>query len=94
MCGILVVKSKNITKNLKQKFISSIKFLKNRGPDETRIIQKNNFLIGFTRLSINDLKTASQPYESLCKRYIIVFDYDIYHQHMILIVMIILIFIL
>ena len=74
MCGILVVKSKNITKNLKQKFISSIKFLKNRGPDETRIIQKNNFLIGFTRLSINDLKTASQPYESLCKRYIIVFN--------------------
>ena len=77
MCGFLVLKSNKISKNTKKSFLNSLDFLKRRGPDETKVLEKKNYLIGFTRLSINDLKTASQPYVSNCQNYIIVFNGEI-----------------
>ena len=77
MCGFVVIKSKKITKDIKKSFLISLAHLKRRGPDETRYIQRDNLLIGFTRLSINDLETGSQPYLSNCKRYCVIFNGEI-----------------
>ena len=77
MCGILVFKSKNLNNELKNKFRSCLNSLKNRGPDDLNIVKNKNLLAGFTRLSINDIKTGSQPFVSLCGKYIIVFNGEI-----------------
>jgi len=77
MCGILIYKAPGITSEIKKKFKNALNDLKFRGPDETRIIQNQNTLIGFTRLSINNIKNASQPFKSLCNRYLIVFNGEI-----------------
>ena len=77
MCGFLILKSNNFTKESKKSFLKSLNFLKRRGPDETKVLIRKKFLIGFTRLSINDHKTASQPFISNCKKYIIVFNGEI-----------------
>ena len=77
MCGILIYKAPGITSEVKKKFKNALNDLKSRGPDETRIIQNQNTLIGFTRLSINNIKNASQPFKSLCNRYLIVFNGEI-----------------
>jgi len=77
MCGILIYKAPGITSEVKKKFNNALNDLKSRGPDETRIIQNQNTLIGFTRLSINNIKNASQPFKSLCNRYLIVFNGEI-----------------
>jgi len=77
MCGILIFKSKNFNNELKKKFQFCLKDLKNRGPDDLNMVKNKNLLAGFTRLSINDIKTGSQPFVSLCGKYIIVFNGEI-----------------
>ena len=77
MCGILIFKTNNLNNNIKNIFRSSLEGLRNRGPDELRIVENKNFLIGFTRLSINDIKNGSQPFKSLCGKYLIVFNGEI-----------------
>ncbi len=77
MCGFLILKSNKISNETKKSFLKSLNFLKRRGPDETKVLVKKNYLIGFTRLSINDHKTATQPFVSNCKDYIIVFNGEI-----------------
>ena len=77
MCGIIVIKSEKIDQNIYGKFKKTLKFLKKRGPDETKIFKNKKLLVGFTRLSINDLKSASQPYISSCKNFLIVFNGEI-----------------
>ena len=77
MCGILIFKTNNLNNNIKNLFRSSLEGLRNRGPDELRIVENKNFLIGFTRLSINDIKNGSQPFKSLCGKYLIVFNGEI-----------------
>ena len=77
MCGILIFKTNHLTPEIKRKFKYSLEDLKNRGPDEIRTLQNKNLLAGFTRLSINDIKTGSQPFKSLCGKYIIVFNGEI-----------------
>ena len=57
--------------------MSSLNSLKSRGPDETKSNQKKKYLIGFTRLSINNISNGSQPFISNCKRYILVFNGEI-----------------
>ena len=57
--------------------------LKHRGPDKQKywIDKKNNIALGHTRLSIQDLSTnGSQPMESSNKRYVIVFNGEIYNH--------------
>ena len=77
MCGILVFKSNHLTNDIKNLFKSSLATLENRGPDETKVVQNKNLLLGFTRLSINDIDNGSQPFKSLCGRYLIVFNGEI-----------------
>ena len=72
MCGFLIVYSKNNFADqteIRNKFQSNVDFLKDRGPDETKILKIDNFLVGFTRLSINSIKNGTQPLFSKCKRY-------------------------
>ena len=76
MCGILVYKSNSFDKKTFDSFKLSLKDLNSRGPDETKFFKKN-FLLGFTRLSINNIKNGSQPYQSNCGRYFIVFNGEI-----------------
>ena len=80
MCGFLIIYSKNNFKNnfeIKDKFRSNLLILQDRGPDESTILEFNNFLIGFNRLSINNIKNGSQPLFSKCKRYLICFNGEI-----------------
>ena len=77
MCGILIFKEKNLTNKTKKTLKSTLDGLKNRGPDELKIVQSNNILVGFTRLSINDIDNGSQPFKSLCGKYLIVFNGEI-----------------
>jgi len=77
MCGILIFKSNNINKEVRRNFKNCLNDLKNRGPDETRVIEKKNILMGFTRLSINDLDTGSQPFTSTNGDYTILFNGEI-----------------
>ena len=51
--------------------------LQDRGPDETSILEFNNFLIGFNRLNINNIDNGSQPFISRSKRYLICFNGEI-----------------
>lgn len=57
MCGILAVFGKPIAlaKNLAK--------LKNRGPEETTMMEKDRIQLGFTRLAINGLTNGSQPFQ-------------------------------
>ena len=80
MCGFLVIHSKNNFKDnaeIKNKFKYNLSILQDRGPDESSIVEFDNFLIGFNRLSINNIKNGSQPFFSKCKRYLICFNGEI-----------------
>tara|TARA_Y100000741_G_scaffold102337_1_gene76211 strand:- start:79 stop:1800 length:1722 start_codon:yes stop_codon:yes gene_type:complete len=80
MCGFLIAYSKNNFKtnqNIKKKFRLNLSFLNDRGPDETSVLEFKNFLIGFNRLNINNIKNGSQPFVSKSKRYIICFNGEI-----------------
>ena len=77
MCGILIFQSNHLNNEIESNFKSSLNDLKNRGPDELKLIKNKNLLLGFTRLSINNLKTGSQPFISLCGKYQIVFNGEI-----------------
>ena len=73
MCGFTIIYSKNgITKIDKLRLSYVMKGMYNRGPDEQKKIFLDNIAIGFNRLSINDIETASQPLFSKCKKYIII----------------------
>ena len=77
MCGFLIIKKKNYSKNLKNKFLNSLHFMRNRGPDESTHVELKDMLIGFNRLSINNINNGSQPFSSKCGRYILVFNGEI-----------------
>lgn len=84
MCGIsgIVLEKKNIF-SLKKDIKRMVHALKHRGPDKQKywIDKKNNIALGHTRLSIQDLSTnGSQPMESSNKRYVIVFNGEIYNH--------------
>lgn len=79
MCGVLLFHSSKINYSIKKKFIDSLKFMKNRGPDETLTYNNRNLLIGFNRLSINNLHNGSQPFKSKCGRYVVVFNGEIFN---------------
>ena len=79
MCGILLFHSRKINKSLEETFKKSLRFMKNRGPDESLILKNKNYLIGFNRLSINNISNGSQPFESKCGRYVSVFNGEIFN---------------
>lgn len=58
---------------------------KHRGPDDTQIVKKDNFRLGFNRLAILDLsQNGSQPKSSPSKRYHVVFNGEIYNYQKLL----------
>ena len=79
MCGFFGIFSPNILNFDKIKLESLTNLLNHRGPDNTGYFTDRNISLGFKRLSIIDLKNANQPLESLNKRYVIVFNGEIYN---------------
>ena len=79
MCGILgtIFNGKKFNKNL---FESSLDLLNSRGPDFSKIDEGNDYIFGHKRLSIIDLsQNSNQPMYSNCKRYICLFNGEIYN---------------
>lgn len=81
MCGILGFSSPTVCFNHK-KFESNLSLLDHRGPDHHDFWMDDagkNFM-GFTRLSIMDLTNlGNQPMISQCKKYILIFNGEIYN---------------
>ena len=79
MCGFLVQFSQKDDDF--NNFEIANDLLEHRGPDSTKYIEsKDNFKFGFKRLSILDLdSSANQPMIDHEKRYIIVFNGEIYN---------------
>jgi len=84
MCGItgFYLQGKDFNKSqLIENLTSMTRKLDHRGPDDSGIWLDNSNKIGFgqTRLSIRDLsKNGSQPMFSSCKRYVIIYNGEIY----------------
>ena len=79
MCGIAGIASNEKNKILE--ISTLLKYLKNRGPDASKIFNVNDKLVlGHTRLSIIDINDrSSQPMLSRSKRNIIAFNGEIYN---------------
>ena len=81
MCGFISV----VNVNLKNKFINDniknlVKINTHRGPDEIRLLKKNNYLVLFRRLKIIDLSNrASQPFTIENEKITMVFNGEIYN---------------
>lgn len=81
MCGFIGYVSPI---NLESKLTQALSLIKHRGPDKQKykIYQQSNLNIGFAhaRLSIIDLsEIASQPFESECGNFSIIFNGEIYN---------------
>ena len=81
MCGFLFYF--NISKKYKKNdFLKSAKLLQHRGPDDYSDYFNNDIAIAFYRLSIRDLsKKGRQPMFSKSKKYIMVFNGEIYNTN-------------
>jgi len=80
MCGVIGTWNQNAVN--KDHFISNLKSLSHRGPDNSGawFSMDNTIALGHTRLSIVDLdKTGNQPMVSGSERYIISFNGEIYN---------------
>ncbi len=79
MCGFIVYFDKKKV-DFKSKLKSALDLIKHRGPNDTQIITEKNFGLGFARLSIQDTSIKGrQPMVSQNKRYILVFNGEIYN---------------
>lgn len=80
MCGIVGIWS-DIRREVRQNYVDGIlKKQHHRGPDNTSKLTIDDIALGHNRLSIIDLsKEANQPLISVCGRYIIVFNGEIYN---------------
>lgn len=77
MCGILFTNLKNLDN---KSFNLALNKLDHRGPDHKGIVKIKNFYLGHTRLKILDLSNNSnQPFYSKNKRFIIIFNGEIYN---------------
>ncbi|OYQ44260.1 asparagine synthase (glutamine-hydrolyzing) [Flavobacterium aurantiibacter] len=78
MCGIIGILGAGATREVAEKMVAA---QAHRGPDfdAVRQVGENEFL-GHNRLSIIDLSgSANQPFESVCRRYTLVFNGEIYN---------------
>ena len=77
MCAILFT---NIDRIRTNQFLESLKLMNYRGPDATGFFNKNNSKLGHNRLKIQDLNDrGNQPFSSQNKRYICIFNGEIYN---------------
>ena len=74
MCGIFGFNFPD-----KQLGISMRKILHHRGPDDNDVFVDDNFTLGYTRLSIIDLKTGNQPIFNENQTLILYFNGEIYN---------------
>lgn len=74
MCGFIGTVNQTIPN-----FLSLVKELSHRGPDEQGIYEDKKIQLGFRRLSIIDLKNGAQPLFSKDKRYALMFNGEIYN---------------
>ena len=80
MCGFLTVFSENNNRRFIKALREATKITKHRGPDKTSYLYDENYLFSFNRLSIQDTSNdANQPMFSENKRYLIVFNGEIYN---------------
>ena len=83
MCGIVGIYNNKYKNN---NIEDSIKFLNtlqdHRGPDDSNYyVDKDlNFAMGSTRLAIQDIKNGAQPMYSRDKRYVIVYNGEIFNS--------------
>jgi asparagine synthase (glutamine-hydrolysing) len=81
MCGINGIISKSLPANERRKIILKMNdLLAHRGPDANSTFNDEFISLGHTRLSIIDLSPESnQPFYSNDKRYIIVYNGELYN---------------
>ena len=80
MCGFFVEFRKKNTSFDINNFKKSAKLISHRGPDQNHSIHNEWISMEFFRLSIRDLsENGSQPMADYSKRYIIVFNGEIYN---------------
>ena len=77
ICGIIHFANKPVQEAPIRKMMA---IMKHRGPDDDGVFLENNIGLGFVRLSIIDLSAAGhQPMFSNDKRYVMVFNGEIYN---------------
>ena len=75
MCGLAgVFSTNNIGESDSSKVEKMISDLSHRGPDSKGFFKNNNVCLGFSRLSIIDIRNGNQPFTSANKRYVIIFN--------------------
>lgn len=81
MCGIAAIYSQKWNVQERERYLSGmLNSMKHRGPDAEGIFSHENITLGHRRLSIIDLSNAAhQPLHSHDKRYVIVFNGEIYN---------------
>ena len=84
MCGIIGVISKKELKNFRTDYFDPLSHaldqMEYRGPDNKGIWVEDGICFGHRRLSITDLSAdGNQPFQSSCKRYMTVFNGEIYN---------------
>ncbi|WP_291399376.1 asparagine synthase (glutamine-hydrolyzing) [Daejeonella sp.] len=84
MCGIIGAITKKKDPDFQSNFLDPLNHaldrMEYRGPDNKDIWSNEILCLGHRRLSILDLSSnGNQPFESSCKRYIIVFNGEIYN---------------
>ena len=80
MCGIIGIYQKN--KDNKRQLYDLIEKIKHRGPDHTGIWCNKDISLGNTRLKVVDLdENSNQPFISRNKRFVMVFNGEIYNHH-------------
>ena len=80
MCGINGIYYFQNTRINKSEFNSANNLLKHRGPDNGHIWVNENVALGHRRLSIIDLDNSSnQPFFSVCKNYVLVYNGELYN---------------
>ncbi len=81
MCGILGLFNPTGTLPESQTFAAALDLLKLRGPDDSGVWREDGLIFGHRRLSIVDLSQAGhQPMESTDRRFVIVFNGEIYNH--------------
>ena len=81
MCGFTVLLKKKKKIDITDRFQKASEIISYRGPDDTSFYEDENIAFNFFRLSIQDLSThGRQPMISNSKRYIIVFNGEIYNK--------------
>ena len=77
MCGIGLLLGDNSDSDIVDEMI---KKLNHRGPDGNGVFKNNQITMGHTRLRIiDDNERSNQPMLSKCRRYIIIFNGEIYN---------------